>query len=82
MVDLLRGVVSYAASRGASIVEGYPIDPEEGREVQGGVTGFMGMASAFRKAGFVQVARPSETRPIMRFYDSPEGQRTRGRRIA
>jgi GNAT superfamily N-acetyltransferase len=68
MVDLLHGVVSYAASQGATIVEGYPSDPPEGQEVQGGVTGYMGMASAFRKAGFVEVARPSEKRPVMRFY--------------
>ena len=27
----------------------------------------MGLASAFRKAGFVEVARPSEKRAIMRF---------------
>jgi GNAT superfamily N-acetyltransferase len=70
MVDLLRGVADYAAAQGATIVEGYPSDPPEGEEVQGGVTGFMGMASAFRKAGFVEVARPSPKRPIMRYYAS------------
>lgn len=71
MPALLRGVVEYARSEGAAIVEGYPADPPEGEQVQGGTSGFMGLASAFRRAGFVEVARPSEnrrtSRPIMRY---------------
>jgi hypothetical protein len=67
MVALLQGAVAYAASQGAQIVEGYPVDPGETR-VDGGSSGFMGLASAFRKAGFVEVARPSESRVIMRCY--------------
>jgi hypothetical protein len=67
MVALLQGAVAYAASQGAQIVEGYPVDPGEAR-VDGGSTGFMGLASAFCKAGFVEVARPSESRAIMRCY--------------
>ena len=34
----------------------------------GGSTGYMGLASAYRKAGFVEVARPNERRAIMRYY--------------
>ena len=66
MVKLLRGAVAYAASQGARIVEGYPVDPPEGERVSGGMEGYMGLASTFRKAGFVEVARPSERRAIMR----------------
>ena len=33
-----------------------------------GSSGFMGLASAYRKAGFVEVARPNERRAIMRYY--------------
>ena len=67
MVELLRGAVAHAASQGAQVVEGYPVDPGEIR-VDGGSAGFMGLASAFRAAGFVEVARPSESRAIMRCY--------------
>ena len=47
--------------------EGYPVDPGD-EQVSGGSTGFMGLASAYRKAGFVEVARPNERRAIMRYY--------------
>jgi GNAT superfamily N-acetyltransferase len=67
MVKLLAGAVAYAASQGAQIVEGYPVDPPEGQRVSGGSEGYMGLASTFRKAGFVEVARPSERRAIMRY---------------
>ncbi|PKO21630.1 MAG: GNAT family N-acetyltransferase [Chloroflexi bacterium HGW-Chloroflexi-1] len=67
MVRLLQGAVAYAIEQGARIVEGYPVDPGEKR-VSGETEGFMGLAAAFRQAGFVEVARPSATRPIMRYY--------------
>jgi GNAT superfamily N-acetyltransferase len=67
MVELLRGAVAYAVSQDAQIVEGYPVDPGEER-VDGGSAGFMGLISAYRKAGFVEVARPTEQRAVMRFY--------------
>ena len=67
MVRLLQGAVGYAAANGAQIVEGYPVDPGDER-VSGGSSGFMGLVSAYRKAGFVEVARPNERRAIMRYY--------------
>jgi GNAT superfamily N-acetyltransferase len=67
MVALLRGAVAYAVSQGAQIVEGYPVDPGEER-VDGGSTGFVGLISAYRRAGFVEVARPTERRAVMRHY--------------
>jgi GNAT superfamily N-acetyltransferase len=66
-VKLLRAAVEYAAASGAQIVEGYPVDPGAGR-VDGGSSGFVGLVSAYRKAGFVEVARPSERRTIMRYH--------------
>jgi hypothetical protein len=66
MVKLLQAAVSYAAECGAQIVEGYPVDPGDER-VDGGSSGFVGLASAYRKAGFVEVARPNERRAIMRY---------------
>ena len=67
MIKLLRGAVAYAASQGAQIVEGYPVDPPAGERISGGMEGYMGLASTFRKAGFVEVARPSEKRAVMRY---------------
>ncbi len=63
MAGLLRAAVEYARGQGARIVEGYPVEP------QGPIPAsmlFTGTASAFRAAGFVEVARRSPKRPIMR----------------
>ncbi|WP_233270317.1 GNAT family N-acetyltransferase [Chachezhania sediminis] len=65
-VDLLNAAVDRAATCGATIVEGYPVDtPKEKYPAVYAWTGFLG---TFRKAGFTEVARRSETRPIMRKY--------------
>ena len=61
---LLEAAVAHARRRGARIVEGYPVDPRAGRLAD--LFAFTGLASAFRKAGFTEVARRSVTRPIMR----------------
>jgi GNAT superfamily N-acetyltransferase len=71
MVDLLRGAVAYAAQQGAHIVEAYPVEPSSGT-VPGGTVGYMGLISAFRRAGFVEVARPSQRQAVMRYSLSEE----------
>jgi GNAT superfamily N-acetyltransferase len=63
-VALLRAAVEYAVSRGATVVEGYPVEPRQERMPD--AFAWFGLASAFTKAGFREVARRSETRPIMR----------------
>lgn len=61
---LLEAAADLARARGAEIVEGYPIDtPKSSYPAVYAWTGFVG---AFRDAGFVEVARRSDTRPIMR----------------
>ena len=60
---LLREAVRHAAARGATIVEGYPTDTEK-KSADAFV--WTGLASAFERAGFREVARRSPTRPIMR----------------
>ena len=62
---LLRAAVDYARQQGARIIEGYPIEPKNPRVPA--VFASTGLASAFRQAGFVEVLRRSETRPIMRY---------------
>ena len=65
MQKLLRAAVEYARAHGAKIVEGYPVEPT-GR--LSGSSGFTGVVSAFRRAGFVEVLRRSRAQPIMRCY--------------
>lgn len=65
LVPLIQAAVEYAAQQGARIVEAYPIDPR-GQTVEA-VRSFTGLAPAFERAGFVEVARRSDRRPIMRY---------------
>jgi len=60
---LLRAAAAFAQSRGARVVEGYPVDAAQGLPDPFVWTG---LASAFRRGGFHEVARRSPTRPIMR----------------
>jgi GNAT superfamily N-acetyltransferase len=70
METLLRGAVEFARENGAAIVEGYPLDLHtpllEGKKLTG-YGGYMGIASVYRKVGFVEVARASETQLILRY---------------
>jgi GNAT superfamily N-acetyltransferase len=61
--ELLKAAVAFARARGAKIVEGYP---HETKKTTADAFVYAGLFSAFRKAGFKEVARRSETRPIMR----------------
>jgi GNAT superfamily N-acetyltransferase len=63
-VALLSKAAAYARRRGARRLEGYPIDPVEGRIPE--TFAYHGLVAAFRQAGFREVARRSPTRPIMR----------------
>lgn len=63
--QLLQSAVDYARTKGARIVEGYPIEPK--KESYPDAFAFTGLANAFRAAGFVEVLRRSPTRPIMRY---------------
>jgi GNAT superfamily N-acetyltransferase len=63
---MLEAAVAHTRERGASIVEGYPVEPKSERMPE--AFAWTGTASAFRNAGFKEVARRSETRPIMRYF--------------
>ena len=65
MARLLAAAVEHARRHGATIVEGYPAEPEGALS---GYSGYTGIVSTFRKAGFVEVARRSQRQPIMRYY--------------
>jgi GNAT superfamily N-acetyltransferase len=64
-VELLKAAISFVRERGGGIVEGYPIEPK--KEKMPDVFAFTGVVSAFRRAGFKEVLRRSDTRPIMRY---------------
>ncbi|HEY7983282.1 MAG TPA: GNAT family N-acetyltransferase [Ktedonobacterales bacterium] len=64
-VALLRAAVDHARSHGARIVEGYPKDLDATTTPD--LFAWHGTASAFRQAGFTEVARRAPTRPIMRY---------------
>lgn len=63
-VALLRAAVRYVARQGGRIVEGYPVEARAGQMPD--AFAFTGLVGAFRAAGFVEAARPSATRAIMR----------------
>jgi len=65
-IQLLRAAIAHVKNRGGEVLEGYPIEPKKDR--MPAVFAYTGLASAFKQAGFVECARRSETRPIMRFY--------------
>ncbi len=77
-VGLLRAAVEFAGQRGGTIVEGYPVEPK--KETMPDVFAWTGLPSGFKKAGFIECARRSPTRPIMRceFRPGDRGAGTRG----
>lgn len=64
-VTLLKAAVDHVRDHGGTIVEGYPVEPKTDRIPDD--SAFMGLPSAFRAAGFTEVLRRSETRPILRY---------------
>jgi GNAT superfamily N-acetyltransferase len=63
-VGLLKAAVEHVKTQGGKIVEGYPVDSSK---KQADAFVYTGTASAFKKAGFNEVARNSPTRPIFRY---------------
>lgn len=66
---MLEMASDYAYRQGAHILEGYPIDPNKPK--MPAVFVWTGLLRSYQKAGFKEVARNSETRPIMRKILTP-----------
>jgi GNAT superfamily N-acetyltransferase len=62
--QLVRAAEREAKSRGARVLEAYPVDTSGGALPDPFV--YTGLPSTFEKAGFREVARRSRTRPILR----------------
>jgi hypothetical protein len=65
-LTLLRAAIDHVTLMGGTILEGYPVDPGINRNMPP-VFAYTGVYSAFMKVGFIEVARRSPTRPIMRY---------------
>jgi GNAT superfamily N-acetyltransferase len=63
--QLIAAAVAFARSKGAKIVEGYPVPPKPG--VASTNYAYAGFESAFAAAGFIEIARRRSTRPIVRY---------------
>jgi GNAT superfamily N-acetyltransferase len=61
---LIEAAVDYARSRGAKIIEAYPVDPGTDRFDPG--SAFTGTIGTFRRLGFKEVARRSKRRAVLR----------------
>ena len=62
---LLRAAVLHVRTKGGSIVEGYAVEPKNGNIPD--AFAYHGLAASYRHAGFAEVVRRSQTRPIMRY---------------
>lgn len=62
--QVLRGAIAYAQGQGAEILEAYPTAPR-GKRLDS-VSSFMGLPSVYEAEGFVERARPSKSRIVLR----------------
>lgn len=62
---LIRAAIEHVRNQGGKIVEAYPTIPKADRLPP--VSSFMGLPSMFEKLGFVECARPSKSKVIMRY---------------
>ena len=60
-VKLLQAAVSFAVSQGATVIEGYPVEPNQSYR-------FMGSPSIFEQAGFREVGMAKNGRRIVRYF--------------
>lgn len=70
---MIRAAVDYVRDQGGRVVEAYPTVPGSGTMPP--VSVYMGLPDLFRRAGFVEVARPSKSKVIMRRYLRPRLRR-------
>jgi hypothetical protein len=64
--ELIKEAVKFATSHKAKIIEGYPQTKKNNNMPAAFV--WTGFESAFARAGFKEIERRSENRPIMRYY--------------
>lgn len=70
---LLEAATDYARSQGVTLLEAYPVDKKERSDPD---FMFFGAKSMYDKAGFEEVARRKETRPVVRKAIRPRKARS------
>lgn len=65
-LGLLQAAVEYAVSQGATVIEGYPVEP--GARLYT----YMGSPATFRQAGFHDVTPPGQARHVVRYIVSDD----------
>jgi GNAT superfamily N-acetyltransferase len=63
MSKVLRSASEWAREQGARVIEGYPVEPETKATP---VDLYMGTRTSFERAGFREVARTTNGKPVMR----------------
>jgi GNAT superfamily N-acetyltransferase len=63
---LIGAAVDYLKDKGVRFLEGYPVEPWVGKPIPAAFA-WTGVPKAFTANGFVEAARRSPTRPVMRF---------------
>ena len=63
-VRLIEACHAWAKRQGAPCIEAYPVEPKKDRMPD--AFAWTGIAKSYLRAGFEEVARRSETRPVMR----------------
>jgi GNAT superfamily N-acetyltransferase len=66
-IEMIKAACEYAFSQGAPVVEACPNDLPPGEQLPAPFV-YLGLASAFRKAGFKDAVRRSPKRPLMRKF--------------
>ncbi len=64
--SLIRAAVDHVRRQGGTVLEAYPSVPRSGRLPP--ISSFMGLPEVFAEAGFVECARPSASKRILRYY--------------
>ena len=64
--QLIYAAIEYVRGQGGKVVEAYPTIPK-GEKVPP-VSSYMGFPSMFESTGFIECARPSKSKVIMRYY--------------
>jgi GNAT superfamily N-acetyltransferase len=75
---LVRAAIEYVGRKRGRIIEAYPVEPASENRLPDAFA-WHGVLSMFEREGFVEVARRSPTRPIVRYSLRNASQRRRGR---
>jgi GNAT superfamily N-acetyltransferase len=65
-VNMLKGVIKYAATNGIEVIEAYPAIPTKEKLPDSFL--WIGLYKSFERSGFKVVDRTSKNRPMVRYY--------------